>query len=74
MQSFISCFTENRKKRERWSLSSLKTSLLQCQVNGGWNMTPEGATRGGTRAPNAQMAECSREKPRWQHNQLITLL
>ena len=40
--------TENREKRERWGFSSPKVFLLQCQVNGGWKMTPEGITRGGT--------------------------
>jgi len=37
-------------KKERRGLHSPKTSLLQCQI---WNVTPKGATRGGTRAPNA---------------------
>ena len=47
--------TEQRIERKQgmWGLTSPKTSLLQCKVNGGWNMTPEGAARGGTRAPNA---------------------
>ena len=47
--------TEQRieRKQEMWGLTSPKMSLLQCKVNGGWNMTPEGAARGGTRAPNA---------------------
>jgi len=36
-----------------WVLTSPKTSLLQCKVNGGWNMTPEEMARGATRAPNA---------------------
>jgi len=46
------------RKQGMWGLTrgltSPKTSLLQCKVNpGGWNMTPDGAARGGTRAPNA---------------------
>jgi len=44
-------YTEQRIGRKRkWGLSS-KASIFQCQVNE--DMTLEGATRGGMRAPNA---------------------
>jgi len=36
--------TEQRIERKQgmWGLTSPKTSLLQCKINGGWNMTPGG--------------------------------
>jgi len=40
-------------EKKMWSLDSTKTSLLQSQFNGGWNMIPKGAIREGTRTPNA---------------------
>jgi len=43
-----------------WGLTSPKTSLLQCKVNEGWNMTPERAER---EPLMHMMAECNREKP-----------